>query len=1039
MGIQAANIDGVNDVVGASVIIIEEACENSQLLVSLCRNGKEWLSPVGWTEKQKITLLECRSQGGKTEIDIPAEFSKSLISGDKLLLTCSELDLTQEIIWETSNLQTRPVADLSPAPMGLAGGLAGGLLSRFKSIKASAADDVKTEAQLRAEEADLAAQTYRAKMEAATAAKEDAQRRALEAAKEAEAALKMEAERISEMERAAKAFEEAERLKQDGLRRLEEERREEEARIAQEARRIEEARKREEAARLETQRKAALERFGSALDVTQNEESRLQSRLLRLKTDAQALETQQSETSTSLSTLNEDMDTVQNRVEKARTAFEKTASKLDSLNAEHTQLKSKSESVSAESNVVADRVTMIESEYLTAQREAEMAMARAEEKKRLLEDIRADKDALIGELNTLTQTLETHGSLVSETTLKTHNLESKYEAAQAALNDKTSEIEALENGKIKLSDSILTSRVEIEATQQAVEDCIARQKAHKKAIEHLESGGDPENIPEADVSTRFFTDENDEDASFIESDNILSEEAETSGLLGRVRRNFLRSKEAEISIDVDDVHLDDDIDDAALTDEVQVETVATENLKKEDDKQDISSANAVTVDDVIAEAELKPAEFIRHHSKSLLTIGTILGGAAIVGGGLMAIQANKPKNLTVKSSSPVITKSASVADKVKTPIVAAPVLTPSVSTADITTEQSVIELPAIESPITTEPLSKIEPEVAAPKTSETVDAKQTTTAKSPDKPKVEKPVIKTPPKTETVKKASLKAAPAKVAPEKIPPVKTVPEKTVTPQSKVLPNYPALTKRIQGQLQTLGFYTGALNGEQTQTTTEAIKIFQELYSLPQHGRISGEFLSALTQAETQHNAAQKSAALESPTLETSNSDTAGVNTQEQNIELFDTSYSEPVLQAAVVTPAQSLAIPEQVTETDIQPSTPIVKEATAPVVTETPKAPAVEDVVVEAQRLKGAKAFYPKSAASKKYFTDVRIVVTYDIDPSGKVVNARIESNDHSGRFNSAFEREAVKAVKRQKFTAKTVNGQPVAATGNTQRIVFKGE
>ena len=113
MGIQGKTINEItSENLGASVLVIDQMCENSQLLISLCRNETEWLSPVGWTEKQKITLLDCRSEGGKTEIDIPAEFSKTLKSGDKLVLKCSELDLTQEITWEASHFQTRPVADL---------------------------------------------------------------------------------------------------------------------------------------------------------------------------------------------------------------------------------------------------------------------------------------------------------------------------------------------------------------------------------------------------------------------------------------------------------------------------------------------------------------------------------------------------------------------------------------------------------------------------------------------------------------------------------------------------------------------------------------------------------------------------------------------------------------------------------------------------------------------------------------------------------------------------------------------------------------
>ena len=120
--------------------------------------------------------------------------------------------------------------------------------------------------------------------------------------------------------------------------------------------------------------------------------------------------------------------------------------------------------------------------------------------------------------------------------------------------------------------------------------------------------------------------------------------------------------------------------------------------------------------------------------------------------------------------------------------------------------------------------------------------------------------------------------------------------------------------------------------------------------------------------------------------------------------------------------------------DVIPNTNTVTSSVAAV---PPIENQVEDVVVDAKRTKAAKASYPKIAASRNYFTDAKIVVAYDIDAAGKVVNTRIVSNDHSGRFNYAFEKAAMTAVKRQKFTPKTVNREAVPSLARTQRIVFK--
>ena len=128
---------------GASVMVIDQVCDNDQLLVSLNKNDQHWLSPVGWTDQQKVTLLECRSNGETTEIDIPTEFANDIKTGDVLVLRCSELDLEKEIIWEASEVERRVSEDATAAA-----GLASGLFSRFKSSKTEVQEDTKSEAQL---------------------------------------------------------------------------------------------------------------------------------------------------------------------------------------------------------------------------------------------------------------------------------------------------------------------------------------------------------------------------------------------------------------------------------------------------------------------------------------------------------------------------------------------------------------------------------------------------------------------------------------------------------------------------------------------------------------------------------------------------------------------------------------------------------------------------------------------------------------------------------------------------------------------------
>ena len=369
----------------AHVLVINQDCETDQLLVSLCRNGEHWLSPVGWTDQQKVTLLDCRSVAGTTEIDIPAEFARDIKPGDVLTLKCSELDLEKEIIWEESNIIPR--ADISKAASG---GIAGSLLSRFISSKDAGEDDTRSEAERRAEDAHRAAETFKAKMEAASAAKDDAQRKALEAARQAEEALKAEADRIAEMERAAKAFEEAERLEQDELRRVEEERLAEEMRLAEQARRIEAARKREERARLEAERKAALERYITALDVTQNEEKRLKDRLDRLGADARDLSKRNAEQRTELAKSKEVLTKKEGTADTRRNSFEKTQGHLTLLNSDLSGLQFRTEALTTDKQALSMRLAQADADYVQAQKEAEEAIARADIKRKDLDAVRLE-------------------------------------------------------------------------------------------------------------------------------------------------------------------------------------------------------------------------------------------------------------------------------------------------------------------------------------------------------------------------------------------------------------------------------------------------------------------------------------------------------------------------------------------------------------------------------------------------------------------------------------------------------------------------
>ena len=1016
---------------GASVLVIDQACDNDQLLVSLSKNGAKWLSPVGWTDQQKVTLLDCRAVGDTTQIDIPAEFANDITSGDALVLRCSELDIEKEITWERSEIETREAAQAVAAP-------ALGLFSRFKQTKEVPAESLKSETELRAEEADRAAQNFKAKMEAATAAKEDAHRKALEAAREAEAALKMEGERIAEMERAAKAFEEAERLKQDEMRRVDEERRAEEARLAEEARRIEEARKREIAAKKEADRKAALKRYEAALDMTRGEETRLKGRLKdlkkQIKSEAENLAVQQDDLQSRHSLL----VTTEETASKQHENFETSALKLEAATADLTILQSKSETLAADRQALSVRLSQADSDYQTAQKEAEAAMARADARRGELDALRQEEAKSSESLSALSEKLTSQSQIVSDASDKSQKLQTKYERSQSALDQEKTEIAALEAALAQQVEKDQGLRLEIEATQQAVEDSQAREASHAAAIEHLRAGGDPENITDEDFAARSLDQKSDsKDIKTSKASSTSVKSGAKQGMMGRMRRSFARDKDAEISVDVKDVAL------------------------SADDKK----AEAALVSGV----EETPS-FVRRHSSSLMALGAVIGGIAILGGGLSLNKTSTP-SLQVKSSTPAPTQVASAVTKVELPSSVALNETESLKT--VTTEKVEAELKTdVEAKAETKETK--EPVVESAQDAEAVITK--TLAKSTNgtgrSSEVEAPVVKMaeiiepsgfafelpnmmpdikaetnsdtakskdPAKAaSTVKKAEIKdVALEKVTAEKVEP-KT--SDSVEPageaEDEALVNYPELTSDIQERLSQLGFYNGEINGLQTAATQEAIENFKTLFAMDEiDGKITGALLTEIKRAERDQELALEQFQMQADfTAQTAPQPTLQMAEVVPSGEFYDTVQAVPT--TSVVTDSLPASQPFQSAPAPQLMPAP-VKMASIPTVTKPAPTPVMADVIVDEKIIRNASASYPKVAQRRAYFVDVAIVVVYDIDAAGMVKNLQIESNDHTGRFKTEFEKEALRAVKKLRYEPKTVNGMAVDTTGKQKRIIFR--
>jgi len=156
----------------------------------------------------------------------------------------------------------------------------------------------------------------------------------------------------------------------------------------------------------------------------------------------------------------------------------------------------------------------------------------------------------------------------------------------------------------------------------------------------------------------------------------------------------------------------------------------------------------------------------------------------------------------------------------------------------------------------------------------------------------------------------------------------------------------------------------------------------------------------------------------------------------SVEFYDTVQAVPstpgvtdTLPAAETTPAFIAPEPEP------EP----VQVASIPEIVEPAPAPVAQDVIVEAKMTRNASAKYPGLAERRNYYVNVVIEVAYDIDASGRATNISIASNDHTGKYNEAFEKEAMKAIEKLRYDPKTVNGEAVVTTGKQKRIVFRTE
>jgi len=476
---------------GTTNLRIDQNFDADQLLVKLSRNGAEWLSPKGWVKSEKGTLLDCKKDKDCSIVEIPAEFAKKLKNGDKVSLSLSDQNFTSEIIWGQRAKSTNGATNGSGAHIKTNGAI--------PSLKLSIEETEK-----RAKEAEKAAADYRAQMEAAAKAREEAQTAALEAARKADEALKAEADRIAEMEQASKAFEEAEKLRRDEQRRLDMERRLEEERIAEEARLAEEARVAAEAERIKKERREARKFFKGEISQIKDEKSRLNEVLEGFKTKAEAAETDIIRSDKRIARVEKALAAAQKEEADYKAALSKDETALGDLKAQKQRVLGSITSLNKNNEKIFKNLERVEAAHKKALSEVEAAKTRAAEALSALTTARTESETVKSQNAKFNTERDELSSQISVREKHIGELKITHEKTGIVVENERQDLKDLKREKDTIAQRHTSAKTDISRTLQdiqAMDDKLKRKKTALKQIEDMENADDIRLLTGQPVST----------------------------------------------------------------------------------------------------------------------------------------------------------------------------------------------------------------------------------------------------------------------------------------------------------------------------------------------------------------------------------------------------------------------------------------------------------------------------------------------------------------------------------------------------------
>ena len=960
---------------GRGLIIIDATSKESQTMVKLCRNGKQWLSPTGWNDSEKSTLLDSQCEGGKTTFTIPENFSSSLNDGDTLSLEINTLDYKGSLVWAATKTAA-PMPTSIPATPEQISDSKSGLFGRFRP-KVKAPIHEVSEVERLADEARRAAESSDKDMQLAQEAKQAAEARALEAARLAEAANRMEQERAEQAANAKKALKKAEAARTAEEQRLEAERLAEQARLAEIARKAEQARLEKEALRLDEERRAEIKMLSAKLSEStaaissyKDEASTLQFRADKAKLYLKAQADFEMQAGKSFELAERKLSENETVLTARRSSAQKTADALKL-----------SEKTLSEQQKQADKMAAAAQRALSAQMDAEQAakaaQVKADELKAAAENAKTEQLGLQRALITSKRQAEDH---MSQKTL-----------ADTALGDAESTLERVRTSLGDAKQGLETARsnhAEAGNTLRSTDSRITDNNENLQKAEHAS----------AHIKSRIKQ---------LKSQNIAPETvAETAKLLGD--KSMPVFKAAALASGMSSVKIMDEIQNAepkegALSklkhmfgkpddgaDEVAdiVEAIAKPEAPQQEPKVKLVADNPDLPKSgpVIDETNLDEWE---DNSKRNAYIGlSAVLLASVAGISIMAMNGGKTKTVETRVEAQAAVPAQAVLPAMET--------------------SSSLPLPAFEDALASEKaaaketktaIAKLEvPKVEAPAIIDTHTWGETKAAALGKLPAQVKPIKASVKKIVAKKPVRAKLKPKKAAVKKAPP---------KPKKDTSQAYAAVTTGMQKQLQGLGFYAGPVSGNLDAETIKSMNEFQSLFGLTKSDKITGELLGELKTASAQAEASRVlDAEIEATKLEAA----------QKAAEIV---INNPPMTAPEIEPQKEASI------------------APAPVKIELPKEPEIApDVIVDAKKIYNATPRYPIRANDSGHSDVVVVVVSYDVGPYGDILNPVVKDITGAGRFKSGFERSALKAAKKLQFNPKTINGESVKSEGHTTKYTY---